>query len=160
MSFLVQTFFEKRVLKEKEETNKKMVDFAKGKYQRVSEENYEDLLKTLNVGYLLRKAALASTPQMEVSEDDGVWTIKTSTVLKSIELKFRVDEAFDEVTPDGREVSSIASIEGNKFIIVQNAKRVNQKSTRSIREFTADGCVYTLEVIGADVVCTQKFKRL
>ena len=136
-----------------------MVHFAKGKYERVSEENFEELLETLNVNYLFRIAALASTPQMEVTEDKGVWTIKVSTILKSITLKFRVNEPFDEVTPDGREVSSIASIQGNKFIMFQNAKQIHQKSIRSISEFTEYGCIHTIEVIGSGVTCIQNYKR-
>ena len=62
----------------------------KGKYTRTSAENYEEFLKELDVSYLLRKAATVSTPTMEVSESNGVWTIKTSTTLKSMELKFKV----------------------------------------------------------------------
>jgi hypothetical protein len=46
--------------------------------------------QALDVNFLLRKAATVSTPVMEVSEEDGVWTIKTSTTLKSMELKFKV----------------------------------------------------------------------
>ena len=42
------------------------------------------------MNFLLRKAATVSTPVMEVSEEGGVWTIKTSTSLKSMELKFKV----------------------------------------------------------------------
>ena len=64
----------------------------KGKYTRTSAENYEEFLKELDVSYLLRKAATVSTPTMEVSESNGVWTIKTSTTLKSMELKFKVRE--------------------------------------------------------------------
>ena len=45
--------------------------------------------KALDVSFLLRKAATVSTPVMEVSEDAGVWTIKTSTTLKTMELKFK-----------------------------------------------------------------------
>ena len=39
---------------------------------------------------LLRKAATVSTPTMDVTEEGGTWTIKTSTTLKSMELKFKV----------------------------------------------------------------------
>ena len=67
----------------------------KGKYTRTSAENYEEFLKEMNVGYLLRKAATVSTPSLEVSESDGVWTIKTSTTLKTMELKFKVRETKD-----------------------------------------------------------------
>jgi len=42
-----------------------------------------------------------------VKEEGGVWTIKTSTTLKSIELKFELGKEFDETTPDGREVKSL-----------------------------------------------------
>ena len=48
------------------------------------------LTQALDVGLLLRKAATVSTPVMEVTEADGTWTIKTSTMLKSMELKFKV----------------------------------------------------------------------
>ena len=44
----------------------------------------------LDVNFLLRKAATVSTPVMDVSEEGGVWTIKTSTTLKTMELKFKV----------------------------------------------------------------------
>merc|ERR1712018_695530 len=88
----------------------------KGKYQRVSAEKYEEFLKALDVNFLLRKAATVSTPVMEVSEEAGVWTIKTSKTLKSMELKFKVGEEFDETTADGREVTALVTHEGDKFI--------------------------------------------
>ena len=43
------------------------MDIAKGKYERTSADNYDELLKALDVNFLLRKAATASTPVMEVS---------------------------------------------------------------------------------------------
>merc|ERR1719402_1462354 len=98
---------------------------------------------------------------MEVSEDGGVWTIKTSTTLKSMELKFKLGEKFEETTPDGREVEAIVTHEDNKFISIQKAKKVGQKSTKVIREFNGDEVVQTMTFIGSDegIVCVQKFKR-
>ena len=43
------------------------MDIAKGKYERTSADGYDELLKALDVNFLLRKAATASTPVMEVS---------------------------------------------------------------------------------------------
>ena len=137
-----------------------MATIAKGKYQRVSAEQYDEFLKALDVGFLLRKAATASTPSMEVTEEGGVWTIKTSTTLKSMELKFKVGEPFEETTADGRDVSALVKQEGNKFISEQTAKEAGQKSTKTVREFTEEGCTVTMEIPGSDVVCVQKFKRL
>ena len=48
------------------------------------------VVKALGVNMLLRKAATVSTPSLEISEEGGVWVIKTSTTLKSMELKFKV----------------------------------------------------------------------
>merc|ERR1711860_290281 len=102
-----------------------------------------------------RKAATVSTPVMEVSEDAGVWTIKT------MELKFKIGEEFDETTPDGRDVTAKVTHDGNKLVTEQKAKKDGQKSTKSIREFNGDEVVYTMTIDGIDdLVCVQKFKRV
>ena len=66
----------------------------------------------------------------EISEDGGVWTIKTSTTLKTMELKFKLGEPFDETTPDGREVTAVCTLEDGKIVSVQKAKKEGQKSTK------------------------------
>ena len=38
-----------------------------GKFNRVSAENYEEFLKELDVNFMLRKAATASNPVLEVN---------------------------------------------------------------------------------------------
>merc|ERR1712110_364770 len=130
----------------------KMVEM-KGKYVRSAAENYDKFLDALGVGIILKKAATATTPEMTVEESDGEWTIKTSTMLKSMELKFKIGEKFDEKTPDGREVTSLVELDGNKLITTQTG----EKSTKSTREFFDDKCVYTIEITDTDIVCTQTF---
>merc|ERR1712062_880492 len=122
---------------------------------------YEEFLKALDVSFMLRKAATVSTPVMEVTEEGGVWTIKTSTTLKTMELKFKLGEPFDETTPDGREVTATVTFEDGKIVSVQKAKKDGQKSTRSTREMNGpDELVYTMTIDGSDIVCIQKFKRI
>ncbi len=78
-----------------------------------------------------------------------------------MELKFEVGKEFDETTPDGRDLSALVTLDGNKFVCVQKAKKDGQKSTKSIREFTDDECIYTMTIEGNDdLVCVQKFKRV
>jgi len=138
-----------------------MTDAMKGKWERVSAEKYEEFLKALDVNFLLRKAATVSTPVMDITEDAGTWTIKTSTTLKTMELKFKIGEEFEESTPDGREVTALVTHEGNKLTTVQKAKKDGQKSTKSVREFNGDELVYTMTVDGVDdLVCVQTFKRI
>merc|ERR1712172_385686 len=116
-----------------------------GTYTRVSEENYEEVLKALNVGFMLRKAALASTPTMTITESGGQWNMVTKTTMKSIDLKFRLGEEFDEETTDG-----------NKLITNQRATG-GGKDALAVREFSDDGVVMTITVDG--VSCKQVFKR-
>merc|ERR1719464_433449 len=104
------------------------------------------LLKTMMsfcLNCLLRKAATASTPVFEVSVEGDVICFKTSTMLKSMELKFKLGEEFDEKSPDGRDVKAIVTQEGDKFISVQTAKKEGEKSTEIIREFKGDEMIAT-----------------
>ena len=67
-----------------------MMEALKGQWVRESADNYDKLLKELAVNWLLRQAAQASTPVMEITEEDGLWTIKSSTTLKTVEMKCKV----------------------------------------------------------------------
>merc|ERR1711970_352141 len=143
------------------DTDTDNMDAFKGKYERTSADKYEELLKELDVSFLLRKAATVSTPVLEITEEGVVWNIKTSTTLKTMELKFKFGEPFDETTPDGRDVTATVTFEDGKIVSVQKAKKDGQKSTKSVREMNgADELVYTMTVDGSDLVCVQKFKRI
>merc|ERR1712156_507583 len=85
----------------------------KGKFTRTSAENFEEFLKALNVNMILRKAATVSTPVMEITAAGDMWSIKTWTTLKSMDLKFKLGEEFDEMTPDGRQTRALINVEGN-----------------------------------------------
>jgi hypothetical protein len=50
----------------------------------------------------------ASTPVVEISYKDDTWTIKTSTIIRTTELKFKVGEEYDEVMPSG-EILKVSS---------------------------------------------------
>merc|ERR1711872_847248 len=133
-----------------------MVQFT-GKYTRVSAENYDEFLKVLNVGFLLRKAATASTPVMEISETDGNWIMKTSTTMKAMELKFKLGVPFEEETTDGRKCETTVTMEGNKLITMQKALKNGQKDVKAVREFTDDKVTMSTTVDG--VTAVQVFKR-
>merc|ERR1719230_705757 len=104
------------------------MDAFKGKYERTSADQYDEFMKVLGVGMLLRKAATCSTPVVEITESAGVWSIKSSTTLKTIELKFKLNEEFEESTPDGRQVKSLVPFEDGKIVCVQKAVKEGQKA--------------------------------
>lgn len=72
----------------------------------------------------------------------------------------KLDEEFEETTPDGRDVTAKVTFEDGKIVTVQKAKKEGQKSTRSVRELVGDELVYTMTIDGNDdLKCVQKFKR-
>merc|ERR1712106_417130 len=68
----------------------KMVQIT-GKYKRTSETKYEDFLTKLGVGYLMRKAATASTPTMDIINTGNNWKLVTATTLKTMTLEFEME---------------------------------------------------------------------
>merc|ERR1711978_689319 len=113
-------------------------------------------LKVLNVGFMLRKAAMASTPVMTISEAGGNWTMITKTTMKSVELKFRLGEEFDETTTDGRKCSTTVTMEGNTLVTNQRGKD-GSKDVKAVREFNDDGLVLTMTCDGTS--SKQVYKR-
>ena len=51
---------------------------------------HRTICQALEVNWLLRKAAQASDQELIIAEEEGVWAIQTSTVLKTIRKEFKV----------------------------------------------------------------------
>merc|ERR1712133_181321 len=128
-----------------------------GTYTQTSRENYEEFLKALDVGFILRKAALASTPVMSIEEKDGNWVMITKTTVKSIELKFRLGEEFEEDTTDGRHCKTTVTLDGNVMTTKQKATKAGEKDVTVVRTFSDDGISLAMSTDGATSV--QKYKR-
>merc|ERR1719384_1779617 len=54
--------------------------------------------------------------------------IKTYTILKTLALKFKLGETFEETSPDGREVTSVVTLEDGKIVTVQKAKGKDRRA--------------------------------
>ena len=62
--------------------------FSTGSYTQTGNEKYEEFLKKLNVGFILRKAAMASTPVMTIAEvKESLVSQKANFNLLRISLK-------------------------------------------------------------------------
>lgn len=56
----------------------------------------------------LRKMGLMVKPDLVVSVDDnGVITMRSESTFKTVEVKFKLDEEFEETTADGRKTKVI-----------------------------------------------------
>jgi len=151
------------------EQRKKMESW-KGKYLMTSWENYADFLEKLGVPLLLRKLATMGTPIVEVTYDEEteVWNVsRTSTLfyqlikLRSVDFKFKLNEEFDEVTPDKREVTSIVTVEGDTFKHVSKAKKEGVTGHTVITEFKGHECTRYMTIEkNPDCVGVMKFRRM
>uniref|UniRef100_A0A224XNU5 Fatty acid-binding protein, muscle n=1 Tax=Panstrongylus lignarius TaxID=156445 RepID=A0A224XNU5_9HEMI len=127
--------------------------FAGIKYKLNKSENFDDYMKALGVGLVTRKMGNSVSPVIELLEEDGEYTLKSSSTFKNTVIKFKLGEEFDQETPDGRKVKSTITLEGdNKLVEVQKG----EKETTLIREFSKDEVKMTLTI--DDIVCTRIYK--
>ena len=112
-----------------------------GKYERISVENFDQFLRQFDINFLLRKVASIADVEMEIRsrklrnrESSRQWAIKTSTLTKSSEIKFRVGNKFDE-TALGTEYESIITIEDTAFKCLKTPKRMGGKSILEFKKF-------------------------
>ncbi|XP_046739046.1 fatty acid-binding protein, muscle isoform X2 [Diprion similis] len=129
-----------------------MAEFYGKKYKLSTSENFEEFMKALGVGLVTRKMGNSISPTIELTENNGEFSLKTSSTFKNSEIKFKLGEEFDEETIDGRQVKSVMTREGNKFIQVQKG----DKETIIEREFTPTEMKAVMKL--GDIVCTRVYK--
>jgi fatty acid-binding protein 3 len=73
-----------------------------GKFELVSSDNFDEYLKACGVGMAKRALAATAKPTIEITENGGVFTMKTLSTFKNTEITFTLGQEFDEETADGR----------------------------------------------------------
>ncbi|XP_076675998.1 fatty acid binding protein isoform X1 [Andrena cerasifolii] len=129
-----------------------MTEFLGKKYKLFNSENFDEFMKALGVSLLIRKMGSSVSPVVELTENNGLYTLKTTSPFKSSEIKFKLGEEFEEETPDGRKVKCVCSLDGNKLVQIQKG----EKQTTIEREFTPTEMKAIMKV--DDVVCTRVYK--
>ncbi|XP_033321472.1 fatty acid binding protein isoform X1 [Megalopta genalis] len=127
-------------------------EFLGKQYKLFSSENFDEFMKALGVGVMTRKMGSCVSPVVELTEDNGLYTLKTTSTFKSGDIKFKLGEEFEEETPDGRKVKSVCTLDGNKLMQVQKG----EKQTTIEREFMPTEMKAIMKV--DDVVCTRMYK--
>lgn len=94
-----------------------------------------------------------STVQL-VKEGENSYSLNTVSTFRTTNLKFILNEEFEEETMDGRKMKCLITFEGNKMIQQQSG----ENAITVEREFTDDELI-TKCIIG-DVVATRWFKAI
>ncbi|XP_055379339.1 probable fatty acid-binding protein [Condylostylus longicornis] len=124
------------------------------KYRLETSENFDDYMKELGIGWLLRTIGNNTSATVElVEEADGSYSFITDSTFRRSVMKFKPGEEFDEETIDGRNVKSVCTFDGpNKFIQEQKGS----KPTTIVREFKEDELITTLTI--GNVTSIRKYK--
>ncbi|GBP00683.1 Fatty acid-binding protein, muscle [Eumeta japonica] len=130
------------------------MEFVGKKYKLVSSENFDEFMKAVGAGMILRKAASAVTPTVELRKDGDYFVLITSSTFKNAEIKFKPSEEFEEDRLDGVKLKSVCTVEGNTLKHVQRAP--DGTVVTHVREFGPDELKTVMTI--KDVVCTRVYK--
>ncbi|XP_018799053.1 PREDICTED: probable fatty acid-binding protein [Bactrocera latifrons] len=122
------------------------------KYKLEKSENFDEYMKELGVGMVMRKMGNSVSPTVELKKDGETYTFTTTSTFKTSSINFKLGEEFDEETLDGRKVKSVITLEGNKLVQEQKG----DKPSTIIREFTDSELVTTLTINGVKSVRLYK----
>lgn len=115
------------------------------------------------------------TPTVSLTVDGDVYTFHTFSVFKNHASSFKLNEEFDEETPDGRTVRSVITLEGDRMLHRQlgdnpttidrtfSATEVTVVSSLIVGQLQCDGIVFNYTIYFPQtmtyngVVCTRKY---
>ena len=104
-----------------------------GKWKLSSSENFDEFMKKLGVGFVMRKLGNSMKPTLLIENiGENRWKITSITSIKSTSIYFELDKEFDEETHDGRKVKSIVIAEQDSIV---HSQRENGKLLCSFTRF-------------------------
>ncbi|XP_077455573.1 fatty acid binding protein 4b [Stigmatopora argus] len=132
-----------------------MVEQFVGTWKLTASDNFDEYMKALGVGFATRQMGNVVKPNLVFSVDDaGLVTMRSESTFKTKEIKFKLNEEFDESTADDRQAKTIITLENGKLVQKQ---AWDGKSTTLEREIQ-DGKL-TAKCIMGDVVALRTYER-
>ncbi|KAM6225003.1 LOW QUALITY PROTEIN: retinol-binding protein 1 [Rhynchocyon petersi] len=132
------------------------VDFT-GYWKMLSNENFEEYLRALDVNVALRKIASLLKPDKEIVQDGDHMIIRTLSTFRNYIMDFQVGKEFEEDLTgiDDRKCMTTVSWDGDKLECVQKGEKEGRGWTQWI-----EGDELHLEMRVQGVVCKQVFKKV
>ncbi|CAB1320632.1 unnamed protein product [Coregonus sp. 'balchen'] len=133
-----------------------MVDKFVGTWKMISSENFDDYMKALGVGFATRQVGNRTKPSLIINMDDqGMICLKSQSTFKTVEIKFNLNESFEETTADDRKTMTVFTLENCKLVQKQNW---DGKETTIEREVTGDGKLIAKCMMG-DVIAVRTYMK-
>ncbi|XP_063041462.1 fatty acid-binding protein, heart-like [Engraulis encrasicolus] len=126
-----------------------------GTWKMISSENFDDYMKAIGVGFATRQVGNRTKPNLVVSADEqGNVIMKSQSTFKTTEIKFKLNEEFDETTADDRKTKTVVTLDSGKLVQKQSW---DGKETIVEREIE-DGKLITKCVMG-DIVAVRTYVK-
>lgn len=121
----------------------------------ISSENFDDYMKAIGVGFAVRQVGNRTKPNLVVTVDDqGTVCMKSQSTFKTTEIKFKLNEPFEETTADDRKTRTVVTLENGKLVQKQSW---DGKETNIEREVT-DGKLIAKCIMG-DVIAVRTYVK-
>ncbi|KAF7211125.1 fatty acid binding protein 4a [Nothobranchius furzeri] len=132
-----------------------MVENFVGTWKMISSENFDEYMKALGVGFATRQVGNRTKPNFVLSVDDqGTICMKSQSTFKTTEVKFKLNEPFEEITADDRKTKTVVTLENGKLMQKQSW---DGKET-SIERDISDGKLIARCIMG-DVVAVRMYVK-
>uniref|UniRef100_A0A7N4NG09 Fatty acid binding protein 5 n=1 Tax=Sarcophilus harrisii TaxID=9305 RepID=A0A7N4NG09_SARHA len=105
-----------------------------GKWRLVESKGFDEYMKEVGVGMALRKMAGMAKPDVFISENGGVITIKTESTIKTTQFSFKLGEKFEETTADGRKTQTLCTLDNNTLVQHQAWDGKESTITRKVED--------------------------
>ncbi|KAK5904291.1 hypothetical protein CesoFtcFv8_005870 [Champsocephalus esox] len=127
-----------------------------GRWEMVSNDKFEDILKAIDIDFATRKIASHLSQTKEIVQDGDKFETKTLSTFRNYEVNFTIGEEFEEHTKglDNRKVMTMVTRDGDKLVCVQKG----EKDNRGWKQWL-EGDMLHLEIHVLDKVCHQVFKK-
>jgi hypothetical protein len=127
-----------------------------GTWQLESSENFDEYMKAVDVGFMMRKLGAMAKPNVSISLDGDVWTLKTVTTFKTSETIFKLGEEFEETTADGRKVMTTVVLQDDGKLVQEQKGNVPSTITREMLDENTLVCT----CVAKDVTSKRVYKRV
>jgi len=126
-----------------------------GVWKIVDQDKFDDYMKAIGVGLVLRKTGNAIKPVLTINFDGKVFEYTSASTFKTVTGKHTLGEEFDEETPDGRKCKSTMVMDGDKLVQTQNW---DGKTTTLTRYVNGEGHL-VVDLVMGDVKAWRKYGK-
>ncbi|KAM9310812.1 fatty acid binding protein 4b [Pholidichthys leucotaenia] len=126
-----------------------------GTWALAKSDNFDEYMKAVGVSFATRQMGNLAKPNLVFSVgDDGVISMKAESTFKTTEIKFKLNEEFDEVTADGRNTKTTMTLENGKLV----QKQMWDGKTTTLEREIQDGKLIAKCFID-DVVAVRTYEK-